>query len=63
MELTNVSIMIIQCLHTFLGGDLQVVHRDLLKLAYRQNLPVKKPQSFAYLLSKFKTECILKVEF
>ena len=37
LELTNVKAMIIQCLRTFLGGDLQVVHGDPLRLACNQN--------------------------
>ena len=36
MELTNVKVMIIQYLHTFFGGDLQMVYRDLLRLACQQ---------------------------
>ena len=38
MDLTNVKVTIIQYLHTLLGGDLQMVHGDLLKLACKQNL-------------------------
>ena len=46
MDLTNVKVMIIKYLHTFLGGDLQVVCGDLLRLACRQNLPSRLASDF-----------------
>ena len=52
LDLIYVNIMIIQCLHTFLGGDLQMVYADLLRLVSKYNLSYQKASEFI-LISEF----------
>ena len=54
IELTNVQVMIIQYLHTFLGGVLQVVHGDPLRLACKQNLPCQKALQFCLIADQIE---------
>ena len=49
LDLTNVKVITIQYLCTFLGGDLQVVYRDQFRLACKQNLPCQKTSEFCLL--------------
>ena len=46
IELANVKVMTIQYLHTFLGGDLQMVYGDPLRLLCKLNLPCRKVSEF-----------------
>ena len=46
LDLANVKVVIIQCLHNFLGGDLQVAYGALLRLACKQKLPCQKALEF-----------------
>ena len=46
MELTNVKVMMIQYLLTFLGGHLKVVYGYPLRLARKQNLTCKETSKF-----------------
>ena len=39
LDLTSVKAMIIQCIYIFLGGGLQVVYGDPLRITLKQNLP------------------------
>ena len=50
MKLINVKVMIIQELHTFLVGDLQVVYGHVLKLACKQNLSCQKASELSLIV-------------
>ena len=51
MKLNNVKAMIIKNFLSFLGGDLQVIHGDPLRIECKQNLPYQKPLGFCLTIS------------
>ena len=54
IKLTYVKVMIIQYLHTFFGGKLQMVHGDPLRPTCVQNLPCQKASEFCLISDKIE---------
>ena len=54
LKLAYVKLMVIQCLHTFWGGDLQVTHKDQSRLAYNQNLHCQQASEFCLIADQIQ---------